>query len=182
MNTYRLLILPAAVLAITSGAIAQTEEPPPSKFRGIEGDYTKNGRVEVRGAQGIAARGKVRMLRVFVGKDGRGARFSARGELVVNGATRTFRNMVALRRDGTASISNLAPGIEDGRAARDGTYQIAGRTLNVEFDFVLGTTAGRATLSVRRRGPKERQRLFVTQTLKTDALLSTVTWKFRAAR
>lgn len=182
MNTYRLLILPAAVLAITSGAIAQTEEPPPSKFRGIEGDYTKNGRVEVRGVDGIAGVGTVRRLRVSVGKDGLGARFSARGELVVNGATRKFRNVVALRRDGTASISNLAPGIEDGRTAKAGTYQMAGRTLRVEFDFVLGTTAGRATLTVRRRGTKERERLLVTQTLTTDALLSPVTWKFRAAR
>lgn len=180
MNTY-LKTLPMAALAIASSALGQSEEAP-SPFRGIEGDYTKNGKVEVRGIDGVAARGRVRLLRVGVGKDGRGARFSTRGELVVNGATRTFRSIVALRRDGTASISNLAPGIEDGRSARDGTYQIAGRTLRVEFDFVLGTTAGRATLSVRRRGTKERQRLFVTQTLATDALLSTVTWKFRAAR
>lgn len=172
----RVAFLAAAGMALNAGAAE------PSPFKKIEGDYTKNGRAEVRGAEGIAAQGSSKLLRVHVSEDGRSARFSVRGDLVVNGARRSFSNIVALRRDGSASISNLAPGIEDGRSVRDGTYEMTGRTLRAEFQFVLGTTAGTATLSVRRRGPKDRQRLLVTQTLVTDAMLSPVTWKFRAAR
>jgi hypothetical protein len=179
MKTTRHILLRSAVAALVfSAPLVVAADPSP--FRNLEGSFRKGGRVEISGA-GVAARGKCRLV-LHITDNGRSARLSIRGELVVNGAKRGFRNVIVFRGNGISAISNLAPGLDDGHSVEDGSYRVSPRSINAAFPVSSGTTAGEATIFIRKKSSPRRRRLLVTQTLVTDALTSPITWKFQAAR
>lgn len=174
MKTRNILLVLLAALTLPA-PFAQAAAP--SSFDPLAGSYSKAGRATVSG--GFSARGKCR-IKLVPTADGAGARLRITGDFVLDGARRSFSNVVVLRRENVAAISNLAPGIDDGHAVEDGAYEVSPRSIRVSFPFFLNTTQGNVSLLVRVKPLGGRRQLVVTQTLVTDAFPSGVKWTFRA--
>lgn len=180
MKTPALCALFAATLAFS----LQAEDAAP--FANFQGDFSRHGVVKVSGGNGAAASGRIKQ-RFHVGADGQSARLSITGAITLGGAKRAFSAVYVFRRpaDGgirVAAVSNLAPGIDDGHAADDGSYTVTPASIRAGIPFVLGTTTGTAALLVQIKRRSGGAQLLVSQTLATNTLLSPITWRFKSSR
>ena len=153
-----------------------------SPFANFRGNFSKNAEVKIVSGQGGSPSGKIRQV-FSVGKTGRSARLEITGTLTLGGAERPFSALYIFRHpteEGvrSATVTNLAPGVDDGYQADEGTYTVSSRAIRAEIPFAVGTVTGKAALVIRLKG----SRLRVTQTLVTDALTRPIVWRFRGLR
>ena len=163
-----------------SGLTSEGAEPSP--FHNFAGQFSKNGHVTVRRSGEEPASGKISQS-FHIGATGRSARLKIVGNLRLNGAVRPFSVIYVFRkanREGVqgAAISNLAPGVDDGFSADEGSYVLTSGQITANVPFVFGTTSGHATLRIRLKKRSRGIQLAVVQTLSISTQTSPITWRF----
>ncbi len=119
-----------------------------------------------------------------IGASRESARLKITGMLTLKNAVRPFTALYILKKptsDGiyVAAATNLAPGVENGFSAQEGTYVLTPRLITADIPFVFGTTIGKATLRVHLRKRTHGIQLIVEQILSTNTLTNPITWKFQ---
>ena len=180
MPKFLRIFLISAVVFTAFSTLARDVSP----FANFQGSFARRGAVKISDGGGIVASGRV-AERFHLGSTGRNARLTIIGTIRLDGATRPLSVAYIFKRPNDegvqlAMISNLAPGIDDGYAAKAGIYSVTPGRIRATVPFVFGTTTGVATLSIRATKRPRGTRLVVEQTLSTNTLLSPISWRFQA--
>lgn len=145
----------------------------------FRGDYLSRGEGVVRQTGREVGRGPAQ-LRVVADAGGEKGALIVQGSLRLGGVERRFRQRIGLQLRGRGVNRNLAPGYDDGYAAR-GRYRVLGNRVLAQFPFVIRTTQGTATVEIRLAQRDGRRRLVVTQTLSSNTLPAPLVWRFVAS-
>jgi len=172
---FRVLFPALFVAALMSAGAA---EPP--RVAPFLGKFLRSGKATVSNGDGIIGRGRSQ-VRFTSTSDGGVARLRISGSLRIEGTPRSFTNIILFKKEALAALSNLAPGIDDGHVADEGSYRAGTRSIRVSFPFRVGTTTGSAEIFLRLEKSARVTRIRITQTLVSDALTAPVVWQFSAS-
>jgi hypothetical protein len=171
-------LLPLLLLASIPAMLAPRDSRALS-LEAFRGTYNRGGTMKITDGGAASGEGTAQLF-FRIGSHKANGRLNITGKLIQGDTERPVAVSYLFKINRVAAISNLAPGIDDGRNAK-GTFRAGRRRITARVPFALGTVSGMATLSLRLRARPHGATLEVVQTLSTTAISRPIVWKFKAA-